>query len=333
MASSTGVAPETPVRTPESGSTDGSLTELAALEAARDEKRQLLDRAAEAAVSELGQTIRLPAGCAADDVPALLQRYYWSEPAAEVLGHEPSELAALALGHLRLAEGRPPGSATVDAQRLPDGRAVVRLVTDDMPYLVDSVTAEVVRQGFALAHIVHPVVVVRRDLRGRIKAFCDSGLAAGCGSDALTESWMAVVLDGPLNEEASADLVSGLRTVLDDVRAVDEDAERLRVRVLELAGRLEELAGTGTAPATDGDPADDPAEAAALLRWLADGNFVFLGARDVELTETKGKPVARAVPGSGLGVLRSDTDMSGPLTGMPEATRSPAPHLLAVTKA
>ena len=120
---------------------------------------------------------------------------------------------------------------------------------------------------------------------------------------------MAVVLDGPLDEEAASDLVSGLRTVLDDVRAVDEDAERLRARVLELAGRLDELAGAGPAPASD-DPADDPAEAAALLRWLADGNFVFLGARDVDLVAVRGKPSARAVPGTGLGVLRSDTDMS-----------------------
>src|ERR687897_2629309 len=209
------VVPETPVRGQDGGPSAGSLTELAALEAARNEKCQLLAGAAEAA----GWGRRdLPAGCTADDLPALLKRYYWSEPAAEVLGHEPADLADLALGHLRLAEVRPPGSATVDAQRLPDGRAVIRLVTDDMPYLVDSVTAEVVRQGFALAHIVHPVVVVRRDLRGKIKAFCDSSLAVGCGSDALTESWMAVVLDGPLDDEAATDLVTGLRTVLDDVR-------------------------------------------------------------------------------------------------------------------
>src|SRR3954447_14029588 len=231
MASSTGVAPETPVRTSDSGSTDGSLTELAALEAARDEKRQLLDRAAEAAVSDLGGTTRLPAGCAAEDVPALLQRYYWSEPAAEVLGHEPAELAALALGHLRLAEVRPQGSATVDVQRLPDGggdggagagRYVVRVVTDDMPFLVDSVTAEVVRQGLGLRHVVHPVVVVRRDVAGRIRAFCDARSAEGCGADALPESWMAVVLDGPVDDEAAGDLMAGLRTVLADVRAVDE---------------------------------------------------------------------------------------------------------------
>src|SRR4051812_28326468 len=323
---STTAAPETTVRGPDGGPSAGSLTELAALEAARNEKRQLLARAAEAARSAGRE---LPTGCTEDDLPALLQRYYWSEPAAEVLGHEPAELAELALGHLKLAEVRPPGSATVDVQRLPDGRAVIRLVTDDMPYLVDSVTAEVVRQGVTLAHIVHPVVVVRRDLRGRIKAFCDSSLAAGCGSDALTESWMAVVVDGTLDAEAGADLVTGLRTVLDDVRAVDEDAERLRGRVLELATRLEELP---SAPAGV-DPADDPAEAAALLRWLADGNFVFLGAREVDLVQSRGKAAARAVHGTGLGVLRSDTDMTASVAGMPEATRSPARHLVEVTKA
>jgi glutamate dehydrogenase len=331
MPTTTGVAPETPVQKPESGSPDGSLTELAALEAARTEKRQLLDRAADVARSRLTPKSGLPAGCEPDDLPALLHRYYWSEPAAEVLGHDPAELAALALGHLKLAEVRPPGSATVDVQRLPDGRSVLRLVTDDMPYLVDSVTAEVVRQGVTLAHIVHPVVVVRRDLRGRILAFCDSSLAVGCGSDALTESWMAVVVDGSLDDEAGADLVTGLRTVLDDVRAVDEDAERLRARVLELAARLEEL--PVRSPAAGTDPADDPAEAAALLRWLADGNFVFLGSREVDLVESRGKVAARAVHGTGLGVLRSDTDMTASVAGTPEAIRSPAHHLLDVTKA
>src|SRR4051794_18013749 len=330
MPTTTGVAPETPVRKPESGSPDGSLTELAALEAARTEKRQLLDRAAASARSELGKKLQLPTGCEPDDLPALLQRYYWSEPAAEVLGHEPDELAGLALGHLKLAEVRPPGSATVDVQRLPDGRSVIRLVTDDMPYLVDSVTAEVVRQGVTLAHIVHPVVVVRRDLRGKIRAFCDSSLAAGCGSDALTESWMAVVVDGTLDDEAAADLITGLRTVLDDVRAVDEDAERLRARVLDLATRLEELSSPPSD--ADTDPADDPTEAAALLRWLADGNFVFLGAREVDLVPSRGKLAARAVHGTGLGVLRSDTDMSESVAGMPEPPRSPAQPLVAVPK-
>src|SRR3954454_14132501 len=310
MASTTGTASATPGTRPAGGAPPAApATELAALQAARHEKSLLLERAAQAA---LDSAAGLPPGCGAADVPALLQRYFWNEPAAEVLGHEPAELAALALGHLRLAEVRPQGSATVDVQRLPDGRGgggagagryVVRVVTDDMPFLVDSVTAEVVRQGVGLQHVVHPVVVVRRDVAGRIRAFCDAGSAEGCGADALAESWMAVVLDGPVDEEAAGDLVAGLRTVLADVRAVDEDAARMRDRALELADRLERPAPAGPAAA----PAQDPAEAAALLRWLADGNFVFLGARDVELGG-EDRSTARGVPGTGLGVLRHDTD-------------------------
>src|SRR4051794_6579525 len=333
MASTTGVASGIPghAQAADAVRLHPAPPELAALEAERAEKRNLLDLAAETAVED-PRGVPLPAGTSADDVPALLQRYYWSEPAAEVLGHDPAELAGLALGHLRLAEVRPEGAATVDVQRLPDGRAVIRIVTDDMPFLVDSVTAEVVRQGIGLQHVVHPVVVVRRDVTGRIREFCDSPSAEGCGSDALPESWMAVVLDGPVDDEAERDLTTGLRAVLADVRAVDEDAGRLRARALELAERLEAMATDGGRGATD-DPADDPAEAAALLRWLADGNFVFLGARDVELVPSRGKTASRPVPGSGLGVLRSDTDMSAAVLGTPEASRTPGHSLLVVTKA
>jgi glutamate dehydrogenase len=332
MASTTGTvagtAPEVPGPARD-GSVPSSLTELAALEAARDEKRSLLERAAEVAAQGIGRPNRLPLGCTPDDLPALLQRYYWSEPAAEVIGHDPAELAGLALGHLKLAEVRAQGSATVDVERLPDGRGVVRIITDDMPFLVDSVTAEVVRQGIELRHVVHPIVVVRRGVTGTIQAFCDSSDAVSCGPDAVTESWMAVVLDGPLDDATTSDLVGGLRTVLADVRAVDEDAQKIRARVLDLAERLSQRAGDPDAE----DPADDPAEAAALLRWLVDSNFVFLGARDVDLVKGRGRGSERPVPGTGLGVLRSDTDMSAAVVRMPEATRAPEQHLMTVTKA
>ena len=95
---------------------------------------------------------------------------------------------------------------------------------------------------------------------------------------------MAVVLDGPLDDEARDDLVRGLRTVLGDVRAVDEDADRMAPAPWRWPAGW-----TGCPPGTTRpDPAQDPAEAAALLRWLADGHFVFLGARDVALPTGRG---------------------------------------------
>ena len=277
------------MRGPDGGPSAGSLTELAALEAARDEKRRLLDRAAEAAVAELGRkgpAARRLHGRRPPRPPAalLLERAGRRGPRPRARGARrprdrapaPRRGAAARLGDRRraAAPGRPGAS--------------IRLVTDDMPYLVDSVTAEVVRQGVTLAHIVHRSSSSGATSRGRIMAFCDSSLAVGCGSDALTESWMAVVLDGPLDDEAAADLV-------------DRPAHRARRRPGGGRGRRA-AAGPGAGarrPAgrarrlrravPDADPADDPAEAAALLRWLADGNFVFLGARDVDLVPARGK--------------------------------------------
>src|SRR3954468_23814617 len=117
---------------------------------------------------------------------------------------------------------------------------------------------------------------------------------------------------------------------LADARPGAGAAERGRPRALGRPGRLDELAPAGARVDPEADAADDPAEAAALLRWLAHGNCVFLGARDADLTTTRGKATAKAVPGSGLGVLRSDTDMAESET--PEAVRAPGRHLLTVTK-
>ncbi|GAB3356102.1 NAD-glutamate dehydrogenase [Modestobacter lapidis] len=284
--------------------------DLAALEAAQQEKRRLLDRAAEAAGRQFPRGGELPGAVGPDELSVLLHRFYGGEPAAEVVGRDPEALAALALGHLRLAGTRPQGSATIDVHRRDGGGAVLRVVTDDMPFLVDSVTAEVVRQGVGLDHVVHPVVVVRRDVSGRLLALCDSSDAARCGADALPESWMAVVLDGAVDDEATADLVTGLRTVLADVRSVHEDAGRLRQRARTLADALDALPAPGPAADVDVHPAADPREAAELLRWLARRNFVFLGARAVDLLPDGGTAL---VPGSGLGVLRSDVDPGTPV--------------------
>ena len=44
-------------------------------------------------------------------------------------------------------------------------------------------------------------------------------------------------------------------------------------------------------------------EVVAFLRWLREGNFVFLGAREYEVTPSPDGPMVQAVPGSGLGIL------------------------------
>src|SRR5947207_1620249 len=93
--------------------------------------------------------------------------------------------------------------------------------------------------------------------------------------------------------KATADeLAAELRHVLDDVRVAVEDQARMGATARDLA------AGLG------GEPGSDQAEHADLLRWLADGNFLFLGYREYDIVRTADGAGLRAVPGTGLGILR-----------------------------
>ena len=89
-------------------------------------------------------------------------------------------------------------------------------------------------------------------------------------------------------------LEKDLHRVLHDVRVAVEDYPRMQAKATWLADRL----------AAEG--ASAPAETIALLRWLADNHFTFLGYREYDLVDEPDGMALRAVPGTGLGILRHD---------------------------
>src|SRR5579875_3791640 len=201
-------------------------------------------------------------------------RAYYQRVATEDLA-SPERLAAVARAHARLGLRRPQGRALVQVREPGDlqlgpataSAMVVDIVTDDMPYLVDSVTTELNRHQADIQALVHPLLRVRRDVAGRLRGVL-----------------------GVVEDQLAADL----RRVLDDVRVAVEDSPRMGAVALGLAGRL----------AADPDP--EMAEAGELLRWLEDGNFTFLGYREYDLVPVGDGTGLRAVPGTGLGILRHD---------------------------
>ena len=112
-----------------------------------------------------------------DDSVSCYLRAYYQRVATEDLA-APSRLAAVAEDHARLGLNRPQGRALVrvgepsDGQLHPVSRSglVVDIVTDDMPYLVDSVTTELNRHEAEVLLIVHPLLRVRRDVTGALRA-------------------------------------------------------------------------------------------------------------------------------------------------------------------
>ena len=138
--------------------------------------------------------------------------------------------------------------------------------------LVQSVLAGVGRVGRRVRRVIHALLVVRRGPDGELADVLPAVAPADRPTDALVEEWLRLELD-PAPSEEGEDLASELGAVLDAVRAVADDGAGLAAAVRTVAGEL----------AADGAPgsAAERADAARLLRWLADGRFTFLGYRHV----------------------------------------------------
>src|SRR3954468_8179008 len=102
------------------------------------------------------------------------QFYRWVAP-EDVAERDPLDLYGLALGHFNFARERKPGTPKVRVYnpRFEDHgwqstHTAVEIVTDDMPFLIDSVTMEMNRSGFGVHLIIHPVINVRRSPDGRL---------------------------------------------------------------------------------------------------------------------------------------------------------------------
>ncbi|HVV12499.1 NAD-glutamate dehydrogenase [Amycolatopsis sp.] len=272
----------------------------------------------------------------APDIADLLRLYYRHIPAEEILGDDPVDLVGAVRSHLQFAGQRVPGRPAVrllNPTTAEDGwtrdATVVQIVTDDMPYLVDSVTAKLARDGIQVQRLVHPIVVVERDITGKLLTLHPTADAAEPPEGAASESWMYVEIDLITDPNRARELDTHLTSVLADVREVVEDTDKMAQAALELATELE----TAPPPLS----AEEVTESRDLLRWLADGHFTFLGYRRYELVEGSpgdDEPALRASLASGLGVLRQDNLAARSLTAGPDtAADALKPELLVLTQA
>jgi glutamate dehydrogenase len=243
--------------------------------------------------------------------------------AGDVRGGDPAPILRAAVReHRRLAQRRAPGQELIrvrdDGTGEPPG-AVLEIVTDDMPYLVESVLAAVRRAGAEARRVIHPILVVERTTDGELRAVLPEADPSAPPSGAIAESWIRV----DLGTAAPAGLQADVAEVLHDVRGVVDDAPAMARQARALADRLlaDGLLGSRAADAA----AVSGADVANLLRWLADGHFTFLGHRYLAVAGDRLAP-----DGPGLGVLRSDSGIAATLA--PERVDS-TPELLVFTRA
>ena len=233
-------------------------------------------------------------------IDVFLHRYFKDVPYEDMHGRPPQIMGQAAVSHLEFARVRKPGTALLrifnpeeQAHGYQSAYTIVEMVNDNMPFLVDSVSAAINRQGLSIHMTIHPILRVRRDQRGRFQGLVDSETEGG-----IVESYVRFSVDREADEQHLNILEHEIQKVLADVRAAVRDWRKMRDKMLEAAADMDR-----------GPSGADPAlrtETDALLQWMADDHFTFLGYREYKLRKQGNKLFLAPIKGSGLGLLTSD---------------------------
>src|SRR5205085_2953672 len=165
---------------------------------------------------------------------------YAHAPPGDIAMREAKELFGAGLGLWRFAEVRARASAklqvynpdpTVDGWSLPN--TVVEIVNDDMPFLVDSVTAAINSTGRQVRLVIHPILGVARDAAGKVAALAPDAPGS-------RESWMLIEISREPDPAELARLTITLKAVLADVRAAVGDWQPMRETMRAIAGEVSE---------------------------------------------------------------------------------------------
>ncbi|MCT2557758.1 NAD-glutamate dehydrogenase [Tsuneonella sp. YG55] len=157
---------------------------------------------------------------------------------------------------IEAAACREPGEPVIEIASASEERRFMRLalVNDDMPFLVDSIASTVAAHGLSIDRLLHPVVPVERDAKGKLVALPEGNAAAGAARESM------IYIETPrADARQRRELLRDLRVTLGDVRAAVADWPKMREAILDDAARLAD------------------SEGAALLRWLEDGMLTQLG--------------------------------------------------------
>ena len=176
------------------------------------------------------------------------------------------ELAAIAERSWSFLAERSPGVPKLrfEPAAAPRGIAVLEIVNDDMPFLVDSVVGELNQRGLDIRLFVHPVFVVERDSAGRLITFKGARTTGG-----QRESFIHLHIEGMEDAAQRAEIVAALESILADVRVCVQDWQAMLARVRGVIAELR----TGPPPLA----VEEIAEAIQFLEWMADDNFTLLG--------------------------------------------------------
>ena len=273
-----------------------------------------------------------------DLVLAFVTGYYAGVSPEDLAERKADDLYGAAAAHLNLARRRAPGTPKirvynpqVEQHGWQSTHTIVEIVTDDMPFLVDSVRMVLNGRGYTNHLAVHPVMRFRRTEDGRIEGLLpveeeDEG--------SIVEAVIHIEADRQTEQEVLDAVAGEVRSALDDVRAVVEDWSTMREQLRRSTADLR-----ASPPLVHPEELE---ETCAFLEWIGNNHFTFLGFAEYRVGKTGSRePRSREhfvpEPGTGLGLLRDESGRAREAFSnlpAPRRRRDPQePELLVLTRA
>ena len=237
-----------------------------------------------------------------------LEAFYVSSIPEEIYITAPEKLFAIAYSMWKLADKRRPETTRVKVFNPTERHhgwtskyTVIQIINDDMPFLVDSITGHLSIIAKNSIHVMHhPLFYVERDKAGtRSQTLSQAAFDDGGHEEAKRESYIYIEIDRQKDAETMGKIKETLMSILADVRLCVSDWKPMMAEMEKARKQL----GSSKAPIGH----DRLSESCSMMDWLMEDNFTFLGYREYRFKGDPKKASYRAVPKSGLGLLRDKT--------------------------
>ncbi|MEP4032088.1 NAD-glutamate dehydrogenase [Roseibium polysiphoniae] len=229
------------------------------------------------------------------------REFYTRGAAEDLVTYSQAELIGFAKHAFADFQMHPRGTHRVDVTNpafKADGNkatelTVVEIVNDNMPFLVDSVMAELQDSRLEVHLVLHPIFNVERNADGAL--ISATGKKKGAPREEDQESLIHIHVTRLDSEAAREELAARLDAVLKDVRSAVQDWTPMHKRLLTAINTYKTAQLEGSS--------DELWEAIHFLEWMANDNFILLGMR--EYTFEGGVEEGNLSPedGTGLGLL------------------------------
>jgi glutamate dehydrogenase len=152
----------------------------------------------------------------------------------------------------------------------------LEILNDDMPFLVDSLVAQLYKLGIEIKNIIHPIYYANRDKDGNLQNFLDDNLnLKSLNKESLIQFHLEKISSNEEIEKITKQLIELLKTiklVVGDFTSMVKLAHQAKKELKE--AKL---------------IADDAEEMEGFIEWIANGNFIFLGVAEFETINENNK--------------------------------------------